>query len=134
MQIQNGPFATLGDETSRLQQGPTAPQTFVAEWPYSNDEDVDAQRTCNADLVATFDHDRLPRRDGLPEHTTYRDTGCTYAPACLDCPLDRCRYEPQPSRQQRIVELRRGGMSVPLVAQALGVSRRTVFRLTRAAA
>ncbi len=33
------------------------------------------------------------RRDALPEHADYRDTGCDLAPSCLRCPLRRCRYD-----------------------------------------
>lgn len=38
----------------------------------------------------------------------YRDTGCSLAPRCLECPLPRCRYdEPTPARvnvrQARVV-------------------------------
>ena len=33
------------------------------------------------------------RRDALPEHTHYADTGCDLHPSCLTCPLVRCRYD-----------------------------------------
>ena len=32
----------------------------------------------------------LPDRDRLPEHTSYRDTGCGVWNACLSCPLMTC--------------------------------------------
>jgi hypothetical protein len=78
------------------------------------------------------------RRDALPEFTTYRDTGCEYAPACLTCPLAQCRYDLEGRRistnvrQLRVVELRRQGWTPGRVASELGVSRRTVFRLSKA--
>src|SRR2546421_8529179 len=44
---------------------------------------------------------RHPRRDGLPEHTHYPDTGCRIHPSCLTCPLVRCRYE-EPGGARRL--------------------------------
>jgi transposase-like protein len=84
------------------------------------------------------------RRDGLPEHTQYTDTGCDVHPSCLTCPLVRCRYdEPGGTRRQfnedrdrAIAGLQRQGVPVEAIAAWFGVSRRTVFRAlarTRAA-
>jgi hypothetical protein len=80
----------------------------------------------------------LPRRrDALPEHTRYTDTGCSIHPSCLTCPLVRCRYdEPNGVRNIRgrerdssIVQVRAvEGLTVRDVAARFGVSRRTVFR------
>lgn len=39
------------------------------------------------------------RRDALPEHLTYRDTGCSLARSCLRCPLPVCRYDAALARQ-----------------------------------
>lgn len=36
---------------------------------------------------------RKIRREALPEHATYRDTGCDLAPSCLSCPFVHCRYD-----------------------------------------
>ena len=76
------------------------------------------------------------RRDALPEHTQYADTGCDVHPRCLTCPLVRCRYdEPggarklfSEDRDRAIVSLQREGVPVDAIALRFGVSRRTVFR------
>jgi transposase-like protein len=79
---------------------------------------------------------RRTRRDALPEHTQYADTGCEVHHSCLTCPLVRCRYdEPggarrllSDGRDRQIVELQRSGDSINQIARSFGVSRRTVFR------
>jgi transcriptional regulator of acetoin/glycerol metabolism len=79
---------------------------------------------------------RSPRRDALPEHTSYADTGCTIHSSCLTCPLVRCRYdEPggarkllSDERDRSILALRRQGRPISVIANRFGVSRRTVFR------
>jgi transcriptional regulator of acetoin/glycerol metabolism len=76
------------------------------------------------------------RRDSLPEHTPYQDTGCEVHNSCLTCPLVRCRFdEPGGARklvaEQRdrsIVLAQRQGGNVDSIARRFGVSRRTVFR------
>jgi hypothetical protein len=87
-------------------------------------------------LVDTDPHQ--PRRDALPEHTNYRDSGCDLHPSCLSCPLVRCRYdEPGGSRHllsrdrdNEVLNLQRGGnRSIEQIARHVGVSRRTVFRI-----
>ena len=80
---------------------------------------------------------RSPRRDALPEHTSYADTGCDIHVSCLTCPLPRCRYdEPggarkllSDERDRTILELRREGRPIGAIASRFGVSRRTVFRV-----
>jgi hypothetical protein len=81
---------------------------------------------------------RPSRRDALPEHTHYADTGCDLHPSCLTCPLVRCRYdEPggarklvSDERDLRIVHLHREEeLPVDLIARQFGLSRRTVFRV-----
>lgn len=80
--------------------------------------------------------ERRVRRDGLPEHTTYADTGCSVNPSCLSCPLVRCRYdEPGGARKllgderdKDIVQAQRDGRTIDAIARSYGVSRRTVFR------
>lgn len=91
-----------------------------------------------ASLVAERRERRLrARADNLPEYTHYRDDGCDIHPHCLSCPLPRCRYE-EPGglrallnqrRDSEIVELRRRGVPVAVLADRFGVSRRTVFRI-----
>jgi len=79
---------------------------------------------------------RRARRDALPEHTQYADTGCDIHPSCLTCPLARCRYEERGGtrglisrgRDQSILALRRSGLGFEEIARRCGVSRRTVFR------
>jgi len=71
----------------------------------------------------------------------YRDTGCDLHPACLSCPLPRCRYdEPHGSvsvrrreTMQAAARLRSKGLMVSEVAQQLGISERSVYRATEAA-
>jgi hypothetical protein len=80
------------------------------------------------------------RRDALPEHTRYVDTGCAVHSSCLTCPLVRCRYdEPGGARavlgQERdrtILSLRAEGRPISLIAQRFAISRRTVFRVLAA--
>jgi len=79
-----------------------------------------------------------PRRDALPEHINYHDSGCDLHPSCLSCPLVRCRYD-EPGGARRLLSSerdgevlamqRRGGTSVEAIARHVGVSRRTVFRI-----
>lgn len=79
---------------------------------------------------------RRTRRDALPEHTNYFDTGCEVHYSCLTCPLVRCRYdEPGGTRQlmserrnRSMVEMGRTGAGISEIAHSFGVSRRTVFR------
>ncbi len=74
----------------------------------------------------------------LPENATYRDDGCDLHPHCLTCPLPVCRYDVPGGkravlaapRNQMIASLRRSGKTVPIVARLLGVSRRTVVRVS----
>ena len=76
------------------------------------------------------------RRDSLPEHTPYQDTGCEVYRSCLSCPLARCIYdEPGGARRllagqrdRSIVLMQRRGANVNSIARRFGVSRRTVFR------
>jgi hypothetical protein len=81
---------------------------------------------------------RPHRRDALPEHTHYTDSGCDLHPSCLTCPLARCRYdEPggvrklvSDDRDRQIVRLQRHEqMDVDSIAGRFGISRRTVFRV-----
>ncbi|HLF77032.1 MAG TPA: helix-turn-helix domain-containing protein [Dehalococcoidia bacterium] len=84
---------------------------------------------------------RPSRRDALPEHTRYVDSGCEVHHSCLSCPLVRCRYdEPggarrifSAERDQTILSLRGEGRPISLIAQRFGISRRTVFRVLAAA-
>lgn len=84
----------------------------------------------------------VERRDALPEHMTYRDEGCELAPRCLACPLPRCKYdEPGGARRLRVetrdealvAAWRRERLSVNDLARRYGISRRSVFRILKAA-
>ena len=77
------------------------------------------------------------RADSLPEGLDYQDDGCEVAPACLSCPLPRCRYEAHNGlrriraalRREEIARLRRLGLGPDAIAARLGISKRTVFRV-----
>ncbi len=74
------------------------------------------------------------------EFQHYRDDGCEIAPKCLSCPLPACRYDLPPKRagallrESQLRALLTQGLSADEAAVAMGVSRRTVFRLKRYAA
>lgn len=76
-------------------------------------------------------------RDGLPEHQNWRDDGCDLSPWCLSCPLPACRYEMKAgqarasSRAAQLEALLREGLTMEQAARAMGVSRRTVYRLQK---
>lgn len=95
--------------------------------------------TTSATLQAPL---RRPRIDALPEYTEYVDRGCDLYPSCLRCPLPRCRYEDpggaaamlRNGRDASIIRLsEQDGVSVDELARMFGLSRRTVFRVLRAA-
>ena len=76
-------------------------------------------------------------RDALPERYPYRDDGCEVAPACLQCPLPRCKYdEPRlilrfrrDQRDQEVVRIWRAEqLSVSALAQRFNLSTRTITR------
>jgi hypothetical protein len=98
-----------------------------------------AARPLEAEGIETLA--RPPRRDALPEHTRYTDSGCEVHHSCLSCPLVRCRYdEPggarrllSAQRDEVILALRSEGRPISLIAQRFGISRRTVFRVLAAA-
>ncbi len=82
------------------------------------------------------------RSDALPEYTDYADTGCDLYPSCLSCPLPRCRYEDsggapailRTGRDATILKLAtQDGLGVERLAEMFGLSRRTIFRVLRAA-
>jgi transposase-like protein len=70
------------------------------------------------------------------EYSNWKDTGCELHSLCLECPFPRC-LEDKPRGKQRVRlkmralamrKMRRGGISVRVVAMAFGVSVRTVQR------
>jgi hypothetical protein len=79
--------------------------------------------------------------DTIPEMTRYRDDGCDIHPACLTCPLPRCRYdEPydplENQRRERNLAIWRAycedRLSVADLVVRFGVSRRTIHRVLQA--
>jgi len=85
---------------------------------------------------------RRTRIDALPEYTVYADKGCDLYPSCLSCPLPRCRYEEpggasgmlRGGRDAAILRLAgKDGVPVDRLAEMFGLSRRTIFRVLRAA-
>lgn len=71
----------------------------------------------------------------------YADHGCSYAPSCLNCPFDVCRYDRgfagnrvskainRVTRDQEIIAMRATGMQVEQIARERGISGRTVARI-----
>ena len=83
-----------------------------------------------------------PRRDSLPEHADYRDSGCDLYPSCLACPLPRCRYdEPgglrtilKRARDEELLRLACEDVRPEELAARCRVSPRTVYRVLARAA
>ena len=82
----------------------------------------------------------IVRADALPEHATYRDTGCDLSASCLKCPFDRCKYDERGGSQRMRMQARdreishireRHGAPIDMLAMTYGVSRRTVFRILK---
>jgi hypothetical protein len=74
--------------------------------------------------------------DILPDELNWKDTGCEFHDACLDCPRDKC-IEDEPrgrqrtrmsSRASKMLMLRATGKSVKDIARVFEVSVRTVQR------
>ena len=78
--------------------------------------------------------------EGLPEEFDYPDVGCDLFPACLNCPLPRCRYdeplamryEGKRRRDKEVMRLREvEGASIKELTSIFGLSRRTIHRILR---
>lgn len=80
-------------------------------------------------------------QDLRPEYCRYKDEGCEYARACLDCPFPQCLYDEPRGRQRWLKELRsreinrlfEAGRRVRELAVMFDVSDRTVQRAVRGA-
>ncbi len=78
------------------------------------------------------------RSDALPEFVRYRDVGCDLHSACLTCPLPVCKEELKHGaasirahmRELQISLLRSEGRTVEWIAEVMGISVRTVCRLS----
>ncbi len=74
--------------------------------------------------------------DLKPEYCHYRDEGCEYAKACLECPFPQCLYDEPRGRQRwmkhtRNKEIKRlfnSGKKVKELAILFGLSQRTIQR------
>jgi hypothetical protein len=74
--------------------------------------------------------------DLKPEFCHYKDEGCEYAAACLECPYPQCLYdEPggkqrwlKESRNQEINKLFVSGWKIKELALLFDVSQRTIQR------
>ena len=77
------------------------------------------------------------QRDFRPEYCHYRDEGCEYADACLECPFPQCLYDEPRGRQRwlkgkrnhEIIKLFSNGWKVKELALLFGVSQRTIQRV-----
>jgi hypothetical protein len=77
--------------------------------------------------------------DLKPEYCHYRDEGCEYARACLDCPFPQCLFDEPRGRQRwmkqtRDKEIKRlfnSGKKVNELAAIFGISQRTIQRALR---
>ncbi len=75
-------------------------------------------------------------KDLPPEYTQYKDEGCEYARACLDCPFPQCIYDEPHGRRRWLKELRdreinrlfKAGRAIRELAAMFDVSDRTVQR------
>src|SRR4029434_3873296 len=71
---------------------------------------------------------RPARRDALPEHIQYADTGCEVRPSSLSCRLVRCRFdEPggvrrllSQDRDRALLAMQRRGRPINAIAQHFG--------------
>jgi hypothetical protein len=74
--------------------------------------------------------------DLKPEYCRYRDEGCEYAKACLDCPFPQCLYDEPRGRQRWMKQMRdkeikrllNAGRKVKELAMFFGLSQRTIQR------
>lgn len=75
--------------------------------------------------------------DLLPEYYHYRDEGCEFADACLNCPFPQCLYDEPRGKQRWLKRLRNkeisrlfggGGWGVKELASLFGLSQRTIQR------
>jgi len=73
-----------------------------------------------------------------PERFKYKDRGCKLAPACLECPFERCKDELPPGQQQKIkrdayiYELVSEGLRTAEIALKIGLSERNIDRAIEA--
>lgn len=85
----------------------------------------------------------VPTMDMLPEHFPYRDDGCDLYPLCLQCPLPRCKFDPDDNgkrnwfqrerkakRDRQVLRVRRKeSVTAVGLAHRFHISERTVHRI-----
>lgn len=70
-----------------------------------------------------------------PEHTDYRDEGCSLHPTCLTCPLPACRYDLPYGWERTLVQqaillaLAARGLTDEAICAEMGITKRTLRRL-----
>lgn len=81
----------------------------------------------------------MNQSDAFPEGIAYRDTGCSYHPACLTCPFAKCRYDTPGGervvvidRNEQVRQLSAQGYRAWRVADMVGMSTRQVYRIRAA--
>jgi len=75
--------------------------------------------------------------DVLPEHFTFLDDGCEVAPHCLECPLERCRYDVHggarrlraETRDAEIRQQHKEGANIKALTQKFALSRYSIYRI-----
>lgn len=98
--------------------------------------DVLMGEICGAATEMDGENNSQDEKDLRPEYCRYKDEGCEYAPACLDCPFPQCLYDEPRGRQHWLKELRnreitrlfKKGWKVGELAATFEVSERTVQR------
>ena len=74
------------------------------------------------------------------DHDRQLDTGCEVSPSCLQCPLEKCRFDDpawfrqhqQWNQDLRVLKtMRVEGLTVGQAAQRFSVTTRTIFRTLR---
>ncbi len=97
---------------------------------------LETREICGVDTEETQDTATQPEQDLKPEYCQYRDEGCEYAKACLQCPFPQCLYDEPRGRQRwmkqtRDKEIKRlfnEGKKGKELATIFGVSQRTIQR------
>lgn len=87
----------------------------------------------------------LRKVDLRPEYIHYKDTGCEFAPSCLDCPFPRCVYQDhqedtleafrkrqsKASSREQIGKLYHEGKSTLELASIFKMSQRQIQRIIK---
>ena len=99
--------------------------------------DLDLYEISGDDSRMEEDEDTENDQDLPPEYCHYRDEGCEFAEACLNCPFPQCLYDEPGGKQRWLKELRNkeivglfssGYWGVKELALLFGLSQRTIQR------